>query len=56
MSWQRVCLSLKSYVVDIDDQEVACCHCRVVLVMELPSHVGDVAAEATMVVACHTHF
>jgi hypothetical protein len=23
MSWQRVCLPLKSYILDIDDQEVA---------------------------------
>jgi hypothetical protein len=23
MSWQGVCLSLKSYIVDVDDQEVA---------------------------------
>jgi hypothetical protein len=23
MSWQRVCLSLKSYVIDVDDQAVA---------------------------------
>jgi hypothetical protein len=31
MSWQRVCLPLKSYVVvidiDVDDQVVACCYC-----------------------------
>jgi hypothetical protein len=23
MSWQRVCLSLKSYVIDVNDQAVA---------------------------------
>jgi hypothetical protein len=23
MSWQRVCLPLKSYIVDVDDQAVA---------------------------------
>jgi hypothetical protein len=23
MSWQRVCLPLKSYIVDIDDQAIA---------------------------------
>jgi hypothetical protein len=23
MSWQRVCLPLKSYIVDVDDQDVA---------------------------------
>jgi hypothetical protein len=37
MSWQRVCLSLKSYVtVDVDDQAITSCHCRVMLAMTLP--------------------
>jgi hypothetical protein len=23
MSWQRVCLSLKSYIIDVDDEAIA---------------------------------
>jgi hypothetical protein len=37
MSWQHVCLLLKSYLVDVDDQ--AC------FMMLMPSHAGDGAAE-----------
>jgi hypothetical protein len=49
MSWQRVCLPLKSHVVviDVDDQDVVCYRYRVVLAMALLSSVGDGAAEAT---------
>jgi hypothetical protein len=46
MSWQRVYLPLKLHVVGVDDQVVACCHCRVVLATVLPSHAGDVAIES----------
>jgi hypothetical protein len=48
MSWQRVCLPLKSHVivVDVDDQVVACCRYRVMLATVLPSHAGDVAVES----------
>jgi hypothetical protein len=45
MSWQRVYLPLKSYVVDVDNQVVAWCQCWVMLVMVLPGHAGDEAAK-----------
>jgi hypothetical protein len=38
MSWQHVCLPLKSYVVDVDNQAIVSCHCQVMLVMALPIH------------------
>jgi hypothetical protein len=41
MSWQRVCLALKSYVDDVDDQAIVCCPCQVMLAMVLLSHAGD---------------
>jgi hypothetical protein len=59
ISWQHVCLPLKSYViVDVDDQVVALCHYRVMLAMEPPrrlghgmmsmsSHASDGVAKAT---------
>jgi hypothetical protein len=50
MSWQHVCLSLKSYVIDVDDQVVAYCRCRVMLAMLLSSPTGDGAVEAKLVV------
>jgi hypothetical protein len=40
MSWQRICLSLKSYIVDVDDQVTAGCHCQVVLVTVLSRRLG----------------
>jgi hypothetical protein len=48
MSWQHVCLPLKLYVVivDVDDQAVACCYCRVMLAKVLSSHIGDVAVDS----------
>jgi hypothetical protein len=48
MSWQHVCLPLKSHVivVGVDDQAVACCRYRVMLVTVLLSHAGDVAVES----------
>jgi hypothetical protein len=46
MSWQRACLPLKSHVIDVHDQVVACCPCRVVLATVLPSHADDVAVES----------
>jgi hypothetical protein len=45
MSWQHACLLLKSYIVDVDDQAIVRCHCRVMLVMMLSSHAGNKAAE-----------
>jgi hypothetical protein len=40
MSWQHVCLSLKSYVVDVDNQAITSCPCQVMLVMALPSQLA----------------
>jgi hypothetical protein len=40
MSWQCVCLLLKSYIVDVDDQVAMCFRCRVVPVMVLPRQLG----------------
>jgi hypothetical protein len=45
MSWQRVCLPLKFYIVDVDDQAIAERRCRVMLATVLLSHVGDEAVE-----------
>jgi hypothetical protein len=36
MSWQHVCLSLKSYIADVDNQVDVWCRCQVVLAMVLP--------------------
>jgi hypothetical protein len=47
MSWQHVCLPLKLYIVDVDDQATVLYPCRVVLEMMLSSHAGDGAAMAT---------
>jgi hypothetical protein len=37
MSWQRVYLLLKSYIIDVDNQAIASCPCQVMLVMKLLS-------------------
>jgi hypothetical protein len=47
MSWQHVCLPLKSYIVDVDDQAIAWRRCRVMLTMVLLSPAGNDAVEAT---------
>jgi hypothetical protein len=41
MSLQRICLPLKSYVLDADDQVVAWCRYQVMLATVLPSHADD---------------
>jgi hypothetical protein len=46
MSWQRVCLSLKSYVVNVDNQAIASCPYQVKLVMALSSPTGNDAIES----------
>jgi hypothetical protein len=46
MSWQRVCLPQKSYIIDVDDQAVAWRRCRVILETVLPSHADDGATES----------
>jgi hypothetical protein len=51
MSWQCVCLLLKSYLVDVDDQKVVSHQCRIMLVTVLWSHADDSATEATLVAA-----
>jgi hypothetical protein len=47
MSWQHVCLPLKTYIVDFDDQAAARCPYRVMLSTELSSHAGDDATVVT---------
>jgi hypothetical protein len=44
--WQRVCLPLKSYIVDVDNQVVVWCRCQVMLVTVLLSHADDGAVES----------
>jgi hypothetical protein len=51
MNWQHVCLPLKSYIVDVDDQAIAWYHCWIVLAMVLPSHAGDGAVRYQVMLA-----
>jgi hypothetical protein len=54
VSWQRICLSLKSYViVDVDVQVAAWCCWWVMPIMVPPSHAGDGATKVMLaVVSC----
>jgi hypothetical protein len=49
MSWQHVCLPLKSYLVGGDDQACFKTLMRVMLAMALPSYADDGAAKVTLV-------
>jgi hypothetical protein len=46
MSWQRVRLLPKAYVIVVDNQAIASCPCQVKLVMAPPSPTGDDAVES----------
>jgi hypothetical protein len=41
MSWQRICLPLMSYVVDVDDQAIVWRRYQVMLATVLSSHADD---------------